>query len=114
MEKLAPPALVSKELPAGIVDVLFVLLDVDGDGCLDQEEFMALMKRQSAIPDPVRLGLSFRRHMKWHQPCYTPQRQPMFKMKHSSVHINPVIVFTNINICFLHIIIPLFCLSVFG
>lgn len=54
MEKLAPPAFVSKELPAGIVDVLFVLLDVDGDGCLDQEEFMTLMKRQSAIPDPVR------------------------------------------------------------
>lgn len=41
-------------MPAGIVDTLFVLLDVDGDGRLDQSEFMTLMKRQSAVPDPVR------------------------------------------------------------
>lgn len=49
----APPA-GGKVLTAGIVDVLFALLDVNGDGHLDQEEFMTLMKRQSAVPDPVR------------------------------------------------------------
>ncbi|CAM9263019.1 unnamed protein product [Pylaiella littoralis] len=67
IKEMAPPTSpVTKELPAGIVDVLFVLLDVNGDGCLDQEEFMTLMKRQSAIPDPPRtLGvLHFLRRLK--------------------------------------------------
>ena len=38
----------------GIVDTLFALLDVNSNGRLDQNEFMTLMKRQSAVPDPVR------------------------------------------------------------
>ena len=41
-------------LSPGIVDTLFALLDVDSNGRLDQNEFMTLMKRQSAVPDPVR------------------------------------------------------------
>lgn len=40
-------------ISAGIVDALFTLLDINGDGLLDQNEFMTLMKRQSAVPDPV-------------------------------------------------------------
>ena len=40
-------------LSPGIVDALFALLDLDGDGRLDQNEFMTLMKRQSAVPDQV-------------------------------------------------------------
>ncbi|CAB1113275.1 unnamed protein product [Ectocarpus sp. CCAP 1310/34] len=53
-------------LPSGIVDTLFALLDVDGDGRLDQSEFMTLMERQSAIPDPPRtLGVvAFMRRLK--------------------------------------------------
>lgn len=51
---LPPPPAGDKVLTAGIVEVLFALLDVNGDGHLDQEEFMTLMKRQSAVPDPVR------------------------------------------------------------
>lgn len=55
LEKPLPPIQAGdKVLTAGIVDVLFALLDVNGDGRLDQEEFMTLMKRQSAVPDPVR------------------------------------------------------------
>lgn len=42
-------------LSPGIVDTLFALLDVDSNGRLDQNEFMTLMKRQSAVPDPVRI-----------------------------------------------------------
>eukprot|EP00904_Undaria_pinnatifida_P007329 jgi/Undpi1/3726/HiC_scaffold_16.g07095.m1 len=38
----------------GIVDTLFALLDVNSNGRLDQNEFMTLMKRQSAVPDPPR------------------------------------------------------------
>lgn len=44
----------SEVLSPGIVDTLFALLDVDSNGRLDQNEFMTLMKRQSAVPDPVR------------------------------------------------------------
>lgn len=45
-------------LSPGVVEVLFALLDADGDGRLDQKEFMRLMKRQATVPDPVsRLGL---------------------------------------------------------
>lgn len=51
MLQKAPPG--GRVLTTGIVDVLFALLDVNGDGRLDQEEFMTLMKRQSAVPDPV-------------------------------------------------------------
>ncbi|CAN0327356.1 unnamed protein product [Ectocarpus sp. 12 AP-2014] len=56
----------TQALPSGIVDTLFVLLDVDGDGRLDQSEFMTLMERQSAIPDPPRtLGVvAFMRRLK--------------------------------------------------
>ncbi|CAM9751399.1 unnamed protein product [Scytosiphon promiscuus] len=56
----------SKVLPASIVDTLFALLDVNDDGRLNQEEFMTLMKRQTAIPDPPRtIGvMSFMRRLK--------------------------------------------------
>eukprot|EP00903_Cladosiphon_okamuranus_P016220 g14967.t1 len=67
LEKALPPTQAGgKVLTPGIVDVLFALLDVNGDGRLDQEEFMTLMKRQSAIPDPPRsLGVvAFLRRLK--------------------------------------------------
>eukprot|EP00752_Nemacystus_decipiens_P009247 g8260.t1 len=67
LEKALPPLPAGdKVLTAGIVDVLFALLDVNGDGYLDQEEFMTLMKRQSAVPDPPRsLGVvAFLRRLK--------------------------------------------------
>lgn len=40
-----------------IVDALFVLLDTNNNGRVDQAEFMTLMKRQSAVPDPVSKNL---------------------------------------------------------
>lgn len=41
-------------LSPGVLDTLFVLLDTNKNGRLEQNEFMKLMKRQAAIPDPVR------------------------------------------------------------
>lgn len=41
-------------LSPGVLDTLFVLLDTNNNGRLEQDEFMKLMKRQAAIPDPVR------------------------------------------------------------
>lgn len=58
VEEAADPVPGSKVLPASIVDTLFALLDVNDDGRLNQEEFMTLMKRQTAIPDPVSLSAS--------------------------------------------------------
>lgn len=37
-----------------VLDTLFALLDTNDDGRLDQDEFMKLMTRQTAVPDPVR------------------------------------------------------------